>query len=132
VEPGARCFGRPVKAGRERYLPRLDSQTDDAYCAYRDRASFFNATARTAEGYNGLIFRSPPFVKIPDAGSAIGKAMQDFISDMDMLGTSLFGYSKNAVTDVVAVGRAGTLIDWQRDFERMWGPRLVWTDHPAL
>jgi hypothetical protein len=106
-----------VKAGRERYLPRLDSQTDEEYCAYRDRASFFNATARTAEGYNGLIFRRPPFVKIPDAGSAIGKAMQEFISDMDMLGTSLFGYSKNAVTEVVAVGRAGTLIDWQGDFE---------------
>jgi hypothetical protein len=106
-----------VKAGREKYLPRLDSQTDDDYRAYRDRAEFFNATARTAEGYSGLIFRRPPFVKIPDLGSAIGKAMHEFTSDMDMLGTSLFGYSKNTVSEVVAVGRAGTLIDWEGDFE---------------
>jgi hypothetical protein len=56
-----------VKAGRERYLPRLDSQTDDEYTAYQARASFFNATSRTAEGYSGLIFRRPPFVKIPKA-----------------------------------------------------------------
>ena len=33
-----------------RYLPRLDSQTDDEYATYKARASFFNATARTADG----------------------------------------------------------------------------------
>jgi hypothetical protein len=43
-----------VKAGGERYLPRLDSQNDQEYSAYRCRASFFNATARTAEGFVGL------------------------------------------------------------------------------
>jgi hypothetical protein len=106
-----------VKAGRERYLPRLDSQTDEEYCAYRDRASFFNATARTAEGYCGLIFRRPPFVKVPEGNTGIGRAMQDFVNDIDMLGTSLFGYSKNTVTEVVGVGRAGTLIDWEGEFE---------------
>ena len=39
-----------VKAAGDRYLPRLDSQTDDEYAAYRCRASFFNATSRTADG----------------------------------------------------------------------------------
>ena len=34
-----------VKAGGVRYLPRLDSQTDDEYAAYKERASFFNATS---------------------------------------------------------------------------------------
>jgi hypothetical protein len=33
-----------------------------------------------------------------------------------MLGTSLFGYAKNLVREVVSVGRAGTLVDWE-DFE---------------
>src|SRR3954462_10631855 len=93
-----------VKAGRERYLPRLDSQTDDEYLAYQARASFFNATSRTAEGYSGLIFRRPPFVKIPDGGggqgagaglanarpTGIGAALLEFVNDADMLGTSLF------------------------------------------
>lgn len=38
-----------VKAAGEKYLPRLDSQTDEEFAAYVERASFFNATARTAE-----------------------------------------------------------------------------------
>jgi len=60
-----------VKAAGERYLPRLDSQTDDELAAYRRRASFFNATARTADGYIGLIFRRPPFVKLPEDGGGM-------------------------------------------------------------
>jgi hypothetical protein len=106
-----------VKRGGERYLPRLDSQSDVDYVAYRDRASFFNATARTAEGYSGLIFRRPPFVKTPEGGSGVGRALADFINDADMLGTSLFGYAKNVINEVVGVGRAGTLVDWEGEFE---------------
>jgi hypothetical protein len=58
-----------VKAAGERYLPRLDSQSEEEYCTYRNRAAFFNATSRTAEGYSGLIFRRPPFVKTPESGA---------------------------------------------------------------
>jgi len=36
-----------VKAAGEKYLPRLDSHNDEEYAAYRARASFFGATART-------------------------------------------------------------------------------------
>ena len=64
-----------VKAAGEKYLPCLDSQSDDEYAAYRARASFFNATARSAEAYIGLIFRRPPFVKLPESSSALGKAL---------------------------------------------------------
>src|SRR5580765_3559210 len=69
-----------VKAGGEKYLPRLDSQTDEEFLAYRKRAAFFNATARSAEGFVGLIFRRPPFVKAPEpqagaATSGVGRAI---------------------------------------------------------
>ena len=106
-----------IKAGGERYLPRLDAQTDEEYLTYRGRASFFNATARTADGYMGLIFRRPPFVKTPDVGSGVGKALARFVNDADMLGTSLYGYTKNVVHEVISVGRAGTLMDWEGEFE---------------
>lgn len=106
-----------VKAAGQRYLPRLDSQTDDEYAAYKERASFFNATARTAEGYIGLIFRRPPFLKLPEEGSALGRALSEFRNDADMLGTPLVSYAKNVVNEVIAVGRAGTLIDWEGDVE---------------
>jgi hypothetical protein len=101
-----------VKAAGERYLSRLDSQNDEEYGAYKSRASFFNATARTAEGYVGLIFRRPPFFKMPE-GSALGLALAEFKNDADMLGTPLLGYAKNVVNEVISVGRAGTLIDWE-------------------
>ncbi len=80
-----------MKASGERYLPRLDSQTDEEYAAYKERAAFFNATARTAEGYVGLIFRRPPFIKTPEDGE-LGVALSEFVNDADMLGTPLVSY----------------------------------------
>jgi hypothetical protein len=131
-----------VKAAGEKYLPRLEGQTDDEYAAYRGRACFFNATRRAADAFVGLVFRKAPFVRIPEGGntsasplrpgrtghraervtgrsaSGIAGAMGGFCNDADMLGTSLFGYAKSIVQEVVAVGRAGTLVDWEGDFER--------------
>ena len=46
-----------VKAAGEKYLPRLDSQNEEEYSAYKARASFFGATARTLEEYLDLVFR---------------------------------------------------------------------------
>jgi len=106
-----------VKFGGVRYLPRLDSQTEDEYAAYKARASFFNATARTVDGFVGLIFRRQSAVKLPENNSALGKALAAFEDDADMLGTPLESYAKNAVTEVITVGRAGTLVDWEGDVE---------------
>ena len=99
-----------VKAATDKYLPKLECQSDEEYAAYLARAAFFNATARTADGFLGLVFRRAPFVKIPGDGkagtnatnatnegkrpggngsSALGKAMAAFVNDADMLGTSL-------------------------------------------
>jgi hypothetical protein len=60
--------GSAVKAAGERYVPRLDIQTMEEFTAYLVRAFFFNATARTAEGYLGLIFRRPPVVRLAGSG----------------------------------------------------------------
>ncbi len=43
--------------------------------------------------------------------------MEQFRNDADMLGTALLNHAKSIVSEVVAVGRAGTLIDWESDFE---------------
>jgi hypothetical protein len=106
-----------VKAAGEKYLPRLDGQSDSEYMAYRARASFFNATARTADGYLGLIFRRIPFIKLPDAGNALGRALKEFAQDADLVGTTIGSYAKNITAEVIAVGRVGTLIDWEAETE---------------
>jgi hypothetical protein len=102
-----------VKAAGAKYLPRLDGQSEDDYQAYKGRACFSNATRRAADAFVGLVFRKAPFVKIPESQDGIGKAMARFSNDADMLGTSLFGYAKNVVREVISVGRSGTLVDWE-------------------
>ena len=82
-----------VKTVGEKYLPRRDAQTDEEYDACRPRASLFNATARTADGYLGLLFRRPPFIKVSEGTSTLGKAIGAFVNDADMLGTSLANYA---------------------------------------
>ncbi len=44
--------------------------------------------------------------------------MQEFANDADMLGTSLTAYAKMVVGDVIGLGRAGTLVDWESDAEQ--------------
>jgi hypothetical protein len=96
----------------------LDTQTTKEYEVYRARASFFNATARTADGFVGLLFRREPTFKQPDNASGVSRAIEEFIEDADMLGTPLVAYAKNLTTEVIAVGRAGTLVDWEGEAER--------------
>lgn len=107
-----------VKLAGERYLPRLDAQTDDEYAAYKARTAFFNATARTVDGFVGLIFRREPSVKLPERVSGVAGALRVFAEDVDLLGTSLYTYSKNVVSEVLTVGRAGTLVDWEGEGEK--------------
>lgn len=126
-----------VKAAGVRYLARLDSQSDEEYLAYKSRASFFNATARTAEGYLGLVFRRPPFIKRPESNTgnphpgplrrssasdqgrggnampSLARALDEFVNDADMLGSPLPAYAKSVVSEIISVGRAGTLVDWE-------------------
>jgi hypothetical protein len=82
------------------------------------RAAFVNATARIADGYVGRIFRRDPTFNLPDTSAGIGRAMDAFVADADLLGTSLSAYSKHVTHEVVTVGRAGTLVDWDDDSEQ--------------
>jgi hypothetical protein len=102
-----------VKLAGKLYLPRLDSQSDDEYLAYKTRACFFNATSRTCDGFLGLLFRRDPEVKLPDQVTGIGSALHGFTGDVDLMGTSLFTFCKAVVREVLSLGRCGTLIDWQ-------------------
>jgi hypothetical protein len=107
-----------IKAAGEKYLARLDRQDDTDYLAYKNRASFFNASARTADGFVGLIFRRDPTFKLPAGGNGVAAALSEFVEDADMLGTPLTAFSKKLVTEIINVGRAGTLIDWNGEAEQ--------------
>jgi hypothetical protein len=102
-----------VKDARESFLPRIQCHTDAEYDAYRKRATFFNATARTAAAFVGMIFRRPPFVRFPEHTT-----VARFETDADLLGSALPQYAREILTEVIQVGRCGTLVDWEESSDR--------------
>jgi hypothetical protein len=107
-----------IKYRGEAYLPKLVDQNDDEYASYKARACFFNATNRTADGFLGLIFRREPTVKLPDRNSGVGGSLRVFSEDVDLMGTSLQTYCKAVTSEVITVGRCGSLIDWEESGEK--------------
>ena len=94
-----------VKAAGERYLPKLDSQSAEEYGAYKERAAFFGATARTLEEYLDLIFKRVPCVSgVEQAG------LKQFVKDCDLWGTEFVRYARHVVSEVLSVGRGGSLV----------------------
>ena len=103
-----------VKVAGEKYLPRLDSQSDEEYSAYKARASFFGATARTLEEYLDLIFRRAPVVSVERGARSVEPEaqaqMRGFVEDCDLWGIDLIRYARQVVREVLSVGRFGSLV----------------------
>jgi hypothetical protein len=100
-----------VKLRGTKYLPKLDSQSDAEYAVHRTRAMFFSATGRTCSGLVGQIFRKAPVVKLPAHGALAG-GLASLVADSNLCGTPLASYGRAVAEEVIAVGRAGTLVDW--------------------
>ena len=98
-----------VKAAGEKYLPRLDSQSEEEYAAYKARASFFGATARTLEEYLDLVFRRAPVLALGTA-----EQLKKFGGDCDLWGLDFMRYARRVVSEVLAVGRVGSLVLWEQ------------------
>ena len=106
-----------VKAAGKKYLPRLDSQSDDEYAAYVARASFFGATARTLEEYLDLVFQRGPVLSLGDAdgsGTRGSSSLRVFAADCDLWGLDFVRYARRVVSEVLAVGRGGSLVLWDQ------------------
>lgn len=100
---------KQVKKKRSLYLPIPDegSATDNTkrYNSYIKRAVFYNATARTLNGFIGEIFSREPNMKLPKKLEVVGK-------DASGNGVSLIQQSKKAASHVIAYGRAGLFVDF--------------------
>lgn len=99
-----------VKAGGTTYLPepepgKTSPEAVARYNAYILRAVFFDATARTHEGYIGQMFYRPCVVTLP----AILKVM---LLDVDGQATTLEQQVKATAGEVLALGRAGLYTDY--------------------
>lgn len=110
-----------IKRAGKVYLPQLDSQSQMEYCSYRDRGIFFNATERTRRGFIGMIFRKDPIFSLePTKDTTVSEAFSPFVHDSDLKGNSLYAYTKEMAEEVLGVGRAGTLIEWDANEKRAY------------
>ena len=94
-----------VKARRTAYLPKLTGQSTDEYNAYLTRALFVSFTDKTLKGLVGLMTEREPNIEAPDE-------MKPYFEDTDNQGTSFFELLRWVTEEVVAMGRAGLLIDF--------------------
>lgn len=97
--------GRSVKAAGELHLPKIYGSDPGEYEAYKTRAVWFNATARTHEAWVGMLTRKEAELVSPDSLAA-------FIEDCDMQGGEWRAYIETVLRELCATSRAGTLIDW--------------------
>ena len=97
---------RAVKSRGTKYLPKLDQMTFAEYEAYKGRAQFFNATARTVNGLVGLVFRKPPNINL---GSA--ESLRDNLDSCTIDGKSFTTFARSVFRETLAYGRVGALID---------------------
>lgn len=99
-----------IKAKGPKYLPHLDSHSapggQQLYDAYKKRALFFNATARTADGLAGSIFQKEPKIE------GVSDEVDETLDDVTLEGQSLDQFALEATRDVLLKGRAVVLVDY--------------------
>lgn len=105
-----------VKAAKEAYLPIPDptDQSEAAkkrYLNYVLRAQFFDATSRTHEGYLGQVYYREPQIELPPL-------LEVLLEDADGTGLSLMQQSKEAVGEVLSLGRSGLYTDYSVQSDR--------------
>lgn len=120
-----------VKEKREIYLPRHGGQgehadADTVYSAYLTRASFYNATAPTVVALTGAVFLKPL------SKENTPESLEDVFRDVTLNGTSLEGFARDMVGQVVSPGRYGVLVDLPAPVEGVAGPALpYWVSYRA-
>lgn len=87
------------------YLPQLKDQDNDEYASYKKRATFYNATWRTIAGLQGMLFRKPPKVVVPDL-------VVPMLKNVDLAGTPLHIFALCAAEECLTFGRLGIWVDY--------------------
>jgi len=88
------------------YLPRSAGHSDDDYKNYVNRAVFFDATSRTAEGLHGHLF-----AKDPVQTGEISDTFKESLKNIDASGTSLDQFISNITWDAMQAPWGGILVD---------------------
>jgi hypothetical protein len=88
-----------------RYLPRLQGESNASYDARLGRTVLFNATWRTIMGFQGLLFRKPAVIVVPDS---LVPAMDDVTAS----GISLRMLALELTEECLVVSRVGLWVNY--------------------
>lgn len=88
-----------------KYLPMLKDQTEADYQAYKQRATFYNATWRTIVGLGGMLLRKPPKVEVPASVEPLLETITNDFQPIDVI-------VNNVVEEALKTGRVGLLVDY--------------------
>lgn len=105
-----------VKAAGTLYLPKLSGAKPLEYQGYKDRAMWFDGTARTIQGFTGMAMTTEPEPKLIDA-------VIPHKGDVTLAGEPFHSIAANAIDEVLTVGRYGILLDYSDRRKRpYWVP----------
>lgn len=111
-----------VKDKSSAYLPQLSGQDQAEYEAYKMRALWYGATARTVQGLVGAVMRKPPTIQAP-------AAMTADLADVTGMGVPIEVFTKQVLQEVLTTGRYGVLVDLPKDAAANAKP--YWVGYPA-
>jgi hypothetical protein len=97
---------KAIRDGGDKYLPRLGGMTWGEYEAYKKRAQFFNATARTLNGLVGMIFRKEPEIILGDA-----EMLRPSLEACTIDNQPFTVFARAVVREILSMGRVGALVD---------------------
>src|SRR4051794_36366091 len=92
------------------YLPQPDAdnktpENETRYLQYKDRAVFYNVTARTLKGLVGHVFSKDPVISVPSDLDLLKE-------DCDGAGVKLDQQASKSLSYALAFGRGGLLVDY--------------------
>ena len=110
-----------VKARATDYLPMLEGHqgSSQKYDAYKTRAVFYNATARTVAGLLGSVFRAAPSWTFP-------ATIEDDLKDVTLMGRPLVSFALMGFNELLVTGRVGVQVDMPKKPEDGATTRPYW------
>lgn len=96
-----------IKLGGEIYLPKLGGQDEAEYAAYKLRARYYTAFGKTIAGHVGLAMRKGVIIEQPES-------LESISSNIDRKGADIPAYYKTLLSEILEVGRVGTLVDYTK------------------
>lgn len=110
-----------IKEAGDVYLPTMSRMTADEYEAYKTRAVFYGASARTIQGLLGSLLRKPPKIVTDDVDLLVKTA--ELVENITQNGVGLSGFTRDLIYEILTVGRCGVLVDMPPTEANLIGPQ---------